>query len=255
MNFKQMLNAFVNGGASSLGDMIRQGPSLPETIAGGLYRGRVHMLVAAPEIGKSTLALWFTQQVLNAGKPVVFLDEEMGHNQVAGRMAALGFDPAAVDRLLYYHAFERRTWQEPDVQWLHKLVAKRKPALVVWDSLAEFLSNAGIAEGSAGEVTGFFRRVVAPLANDYGASVLILDHTVKSAKESDRYARGSSAKLATVDVSLRLEREGSEGFSRNRPATLKLIVHKDRLGALQLAPRWLVSVADGRMTITPQADN
>jgi hypothetical protein len=84
-------------------------------------------------------------------------------------------------------------------------------------------------EDRAGDVTRFWGTVLTPIARDVKSAVIVIDHDVKTTVTS-RYARGSGAKLASVDVAYKID--APQPFSRTQAGTLKLVCSKDRRGWL-----------------------
>jgi hypothetical protein len=76
---------------------------------------------------------------------------------------------------------------------------------------------------------------------------VVLDHIPKDNK-TGRYARGSGAKLATVDVAIMVD--PIRAFSRQQSGLLNLTVTKDRRGCLHRAHEVRVDVEDGVMALT-----
>jgi hypothetical protein len=111
-------------------------------------------------------------------------------------------------------------------------MAQRKPAIVMWDSSAAFLSTAGLDENSAQDVTRFYSQVLTPAARMHDAAVVVIDHDTKNSDPS-RYARGSSAKLAATDVAYKIAPVAP--FSKGQNGLARLTVTKDRRGWLSRA--------------------
>lgn len=229
-----------------LAAIINRGPQQPELLTPFLYAGRFTTLSAEPGGAKTWVALWQTIEVLRGGRSVVYIDLENGDEIIAERLALLGANPDELYGLCYLRP-HGCSWSQIEVlNLLGVLDGLDSPALVVFDSLPDFLAGAGLNEDAAGDITGFVDRVLAPIL-DRGAAVLVLDHLPKPAadgsKKRSRYARGSGAKLAKVDVNLLLETEAE--FSATASGRLALRQTKDRLGRLGLP-----GVASAGMGIT-----
>jgi hypothetical protein len=102
-------------------------------------------------------------------------------------------------------------------------------AVVVIDSVPEAIAQGGLDENAASDVTRWIDGLPRPLARD-GAAVLLVDHVVKAAAGRGRWARGSGAKLAAVDVAFELRSVRS--FSRQGSGAARLVVAKDREGCV-----------------------
>ncbi len=192
-----------------------------------LYRGAVHTLSGPPDSGKTTLACWWMLQAVREEGTVLFLDEEGGREIVTEKFQSLG---AKSGERIGYVEFPSRSWTGADVAELRALLGDRKPAIVAWDSSAAFLARAGLDENAAADVTRFYSQVLTVAAREFGAAVLAIDHDTKSSEPS-RYARGSGAKLAAVDVAYKIE--PIRPFSKTESGTSKLKVVKDRRGWLE----------------------
>jgi len=224
-----------------LAELARQGIPEPDLVCHGLlYRGGLHSLAGPPDCGKSTLLYLWALELLATGERVLLLDEESGREQVTEKLLALGATPEllAPERLIYQD-FPGRTWDPADHQALAELLERTRPALVGLDSAGAFLAVAGLSENESEHVTGFYKAVLLHAARTWNTAVVVLDHQGKS-DEAGRYARGSGAKLALVDVHLRVE--AVVPFSRAQSGLLKLLVQKDRRGYLHRAHEIAVNV-------------
>jgi AAA domain len=211
-------------------EVMRDGVPPPTFIADDhLYAGQLHSLAGEPDAGKTTLAFWWMLQTMRAGRPVLLIDEEGGRENTAVKLVELGGQPEEMAGLLHYIEYPGRTWDAHDLTALDDHVATIRPALVVFDSMAAVLAAGGRDENSAQDVTEFTSRVLLPLARHHGAAVLYLDHVTKDGN-GGRYARGSGAKLASVDVAYTLDLVTP--FSRSQDGRIKLKVKKDRRGHL-----------------------
>lgn len=200
----------------------------PSLICGDkLYRGAVHTLSGPPDCGKTTLLCQWMLQAVREGERVLFLDEEGGREIVAEKFQALG---ARRGEKIGYVPFPARRWLPDDVALLREILDERKPAIVAWDSSAAFLARAGLDENAAADVTRFYQQVLTIAARWHNAAVLIVDHDAKTAEPS-RYARGSGAKLAAVDVAYKIS--PIRPFSKTESGSSKLTVVKDRRGWLE----------------------
>lgn len=228
-----------------LAHLIEVGVPGPNLMCGArLYRRGLHTLTGPPECGKTSLALRWALDLLDAGTSVVWLDEESGEEIAAEKLIAFGVKPADLADLHYY-PFPSRPWSPGDVAMLADVMDTCQPVLTIWDSAAAFLARAGLREDDAGEVTQFWSNVLAPCARQHGSAVLVIDHDTKNGGPS-RYARGSGAKLAATDVAYKLE--AVRPFSRYQDGELRLTVTKDRRGALARGHR--IRVGHSPLTFT-----
>ena len=213
----------------ALGFLVSNGVQAPTFVADGmLYRGGLHCIAGAPDSGKTTLALHWAVKLLTVGQRVAFFDEEGGQEIIAEKLISLGAKPRDMENLVYV-PFPGKQWDDSDVEALMEFLTENRPDMCLWDSSAAFLARAGLDENSAPAVTNWWARVLTPLARDLGAAVLVIDHDTKSSEQS-RYARGSGAKLAALDVQFKIEIVTP--FSRQQSGELKFRVSKDRRGWL-----------------------
>lgn len=212
-----------------LAGLMRKGVTEPAVLDGLIYPGKIHALTGPPEAGKSVLSLWLAWQVMQRGSNVVVVDEEAGPSATAAILLGFGADPDLIEKCLSYVPFPGLRWGDGDLGGLHRLLAAAQPKLSIWDSAGALMGSSGMDENSSRDVTNFWYRVLMPVSRDFRCAVLLTDHDAKDGAES-RYARGSTAKLAVVDVMLKLN--PVVPFSRIRDGLVNLTVTKDRPGYL-----------------------
>ncbi len=213
-------------GRVKLGERIAGGIQPPEQLVEGLlYRGRLHAINAEPGEGKTITALYAAREVIRKGLPVLCFDAENGPGPIAERLADMGATPEELDEFLHYYSSPEISLGADALEDLRATVEEVRPALVVFDSLADYLALAGLEENAAGDVTRWILAVAQPL-KEAGAAVLLLDHVAKSADNRGRYARGSGAKLAKCDVVWSLSQ--TLPFDRERVGEIRLTLRKDR---------------------------
>jgi hypothetical protein len=231
----------------NLAQLARDGINPPDLICERLlYRGALHSLAGPPDSGKSTLLYYWAVILLAAGETVVLLDEESGREATTEKLLALGAEPDHLEHLVYVE-YPGRKWDAADVRALELLLEAHRPVLVGFDSSAAFLAQALKDENAAVDVTDFYKRVLLEAARRHGTAVVILDHLGKD-QVGGRYARGSGAKLATVDVGYMID--PLKLFNREQPGLLKLTVTKDRRGYLHRHHQVRVEVEDGTLAIS-----
>lgn len=229
-----------------LAQLARDGIRPPDLICGELlYRGALHSLAGPPDSGKSTLLYYWTVVLLAAGDTVILFDEESGRDATTEKLLALGAEPDHLEHLVYVE-YPGRKWDEHDVRALELLLETYRPALVGFDSSAAFLAAAEKDENAAVEVTDFYKRILLEAARMNDTALVILDHLGKD-QVGGRYARGSGAKLATVDVGYMIN--PIKLFSRTQSGLLELTVTKDRRGYLHRQHEVRVEVEQGVMTL------
>lgn len=230
-----------------LGSLVAAGVREPRRIADGmLYAGGLHCIAGAPDSGKTTIALFWVVKLLSENGMVVFFDEEGGQEIIAEKLISLGAKPRDLDNLVYV-PFPGKTWDDSDIAALMEFLGEHCPVMALWDSSAAFLARAGLDENSASAVTNWWARVLTPIARNFGSAVVVIDHDTKASEQS-RYARGSGAKLAALDVQFKVEIK--QPFSRGQDGLLRLNVTKDRRGYLHRD--WLVQMTTSNGLIAPE---
>jgi hypothetical protein len=232
-------------------ELATAGVPAPELLCHGLlYRGALHSLAGPPDAGKSTLLYLWLAELLAAGHPAALIDEESGREATVEKFLALGITPAHLRRLAYVE-FPGRRWDQADRAGLLELLGRVRPVLVGYDSAAALLATAGKDEDRATDTTPFYKLLL-EASRAFDAASVILDHLPKdhggNGSGGGRYARGSGAKLATVDVAFMVE--PVKPFSRHQSGLLKLTVAKDRRGWLHRNHEIRVDVEDGTIALT-----
>lgn len=192
-----------------------------------LYAGKLHFLAGEPESGKSWLALVACAEQIGCGRHAVYIDFEDSGLAVAGRLVALGVEPAAlIERFAYMRPGV--PLQRPDWTAVCETLVRRQPAVVVIDGLTEALTVHNYDLNSNRDIAAFMERLPRPIARQ-GPAVVVIDHVAKARESRGRWPIGAQHKLAGLDgASYSLEvisqvRRGAEGF-------VKLWVEKDRPG-------------------------
>jgi len=219
-----------------LGELASRGVQPPQLICSGmLYSGGVHCVAGQPGGGKTTLAAWWMLQHIRDGGAVMLLDEESGPEVMAEKLLDIGATPDELRPPRFsYCPFPARGWNLADVGQLHERLTERHPGIVVFDSAVEFLTLADLDENSSTDVTRFWKRVLKPCARQYGAAVVVIDHTGKGA-EHGGYGRGSGGKKGASDVLYIVET--IRPFNRAQDGLLRLTTSpgKDRRGHLPVS--------------------
>ena len=209
-----------------LAQAIEEGVEPPEELERDvLLKGRVHSIYAAAGFGKTWLMLWLVVRAVERGEKVVVFDAENGQRIVAERLAALGVPTEHLDELLSYYPFPNLTLDEDRVSSYKQVLDDEKPALVIFDSLVNFLGAAGLEENSNDDIVKWAVRYTRP-ARERGIAVLVLDHV----PHENNHARGASRKKDEVDVMWRLT--CPMPFDRDTVGRIVLHREKDREGWL-----------------------
>lgn len=220
-----------------------------------LYPRAMHTFQAPPGTGKSWVALLAVKEVLAIGGTALYLDFEDAPASIVGRLRTLEVDPADILGSFVY-ARPEGPWHAPEQAHVADMLGRLNPDLVVLDGVATALAQNGLDENVAADVMGWIVTVPAPIALR-GSAVLMLDHTKKDADRSERYARGSGAKLAAVDGAAYLL-STLHPYSRTRAGQIGMTITKDRHGAVgavsetaglvEMRPREAGAVLDAHVT-------
>lgn len=239
------------GARSPIVEAMTRGVEPPEQLREGiLYAGMIHSLHGLPGAGKTLLAVWMALQAIRQGKPVLYLDQENGFRTQAERLKALGATPEEIDKLFHHYSSPVVTLEEDHLEDLRATFDEICPALVVFDSWADFLALAGLDENSSTDVTGWVLKVCQPLKGA-GAAAVILDHVTKDGGGYGR--RGSGAKLAKLDAAFKLTKE--QDFDRGRVGLVKLGRDKDREACLYRRVAFEIGGdGNGRLICRPDTD-
>jgi len=203
-------------------------PVIQPAIGDVLYRSLRHLISGEPETLKGWLLLVLALLELRAGEHVVWVDFEQGPAMTLERLRALGATDEELERFLYLEPREPLN-DEATRTMIASLVQEKRPTLIVFDTYAGLLGLNDADPNSERDIERVNRRVV-DLFRGAGAASVIVDHPVKAVGERGRYSSGSGRKLAEADVHIRLDR--GQPFGRGRTGTARLVVLKDRPGAL-----------------------
>lgn len=238
-----------------LGAMLVNGLEPPaQLVEGLLYQEGIHSVYSPGGTGKTILALWLALRAVQQGLTVIYVDEENGFEHMAELIQGMGADNELISKHFKYAPAPGLTAEDAE-RWKHT-VQMYRPALVVFDSFADHLALAGLSENSSTDITAWIQMFAQPV-KDNGGAALILDHVAKESNGTG--ARGSTAKLAKVDVAWKLTLK--DGFNRNTVGKLTLKRDKDRKGSLPQQHSFKVGgdglgnlVFDQEEVVEPRAD-
>lgn len=210
-----------------------------------LYRGKVHSIAAEPGAGKSMVAMWAVAEELIGGHRCAWIDWEDNVATAVGRLRAMGVPPETItDRFIHVKPIAAiRGGGVPTAV----IEATRDAALVVIDSTGEALAHSGLNQNNDDEVGAWMNNTARVLARG-GATVLMIDHMVKSKDDQGRFAIGSQRKLAAVDgIAYTVTVLASPAL--DKVGRLLLKVSKDRHG------NYAQGETAAQVTVTPGPDS
>lgn len=201
---------------------------------------RRHWVFGAAESGKSMWAAWVACRLTRQGRRVVYVSQENPLDEEVRRLQRLGPDLA---RLAFYHDTGIDLARPDHRAALMK--AAEGAALVVLDTLTACWSG---NEDDNAAVAALDRDVLAPIVNDLGAAVIVLDHTGHPQpfvrRQGVSAGRGASTKGQKADVVLNLAARGPQEFTigtgkmrgagRKPPDVLVRVVDDDEDDSLDL---------------------
>ena len=197
-----------------------------------LYAGKLNVIFAAPEAGKTWIAIFaIAQRVKNAvkhggGVVAVFIDYEDDATTFLSRLAAAGIDPADAIRHTCYYSVAQAIGSAP-----HDLEGLDTAEIVVIDTTNSAMTLDGLDPLSNANALSFINDV-RRLRGATRAAWLLLDHEPISTGPGRRQALGAQSKLGAVDgaqyraVAVEQPRPGGRGV-------IDLYVTKDRPGAVR----------------------
>jgi circadian clock protein KaiC len=114
--------------------------SLDEKMEGGILQGSTTALVGASGVGKTTFAFQFIAEGVKAGEPGIFLSLEESPKQLARMASKYGYDVNELEAkgLTLVSIVAEETSADAFVSILSSLIAEKKPARLVIDSISAF---------------------------------------------------------------------------------------------------------------------
>lgn len=198
-----------------------------------LAKGRGHSIFARHKVGKSLLALWLAVEMVKQGGAVLYLDFEMGEDDLHERLTDMGLGPETDLSLLSYALLPTLPPLDTDAgasvlgRMLDRTMAKApdKHLTVVIDTFSRVVKG----EENSNDTAQAFYRCAGLELKRRSVTWVRLDH---QGWEGD-HARGASAKgddvdvvwrLAPTDSGLELVREAARiGWVPERVALNKLV--------------------------------
>lgn len=196
-----------------------------------LLARKLTSIVSKRGVGKSLLALDIVARLATGqatldqspSEPVhiVYIDQEMGPDDLWGRLSDLGWDPdnplfdTLVDNLHYYQLVDLPPLDTRDGgEALENIVSSHDACLVVIDTVSRVIEG---NEDSSDTFRNMFRHSLTRFKRA-GVTMLLLDHL---GKDASRGSRGSSGKEDALDVVWQLKTTSNEGLqldcTKSRP--------------------------------------
>jgi len=163
---------------------------------GGVVRGSLNLLSGEPGIGKSTLLLFLSTQLVEKGEKVLYVSGEESPYQVAKRAERLGLHKNNLS-LLYEHCIEN----------VLSNVLQENPSILIIDSVQVMYSEAMTGSGGSMGQVRFVTELLMEFAKARKLTVLLIGHVTK-----DGMLAGPKVLEHLVDTVLILEGERNGRF-------------------------------------------
>lgn len=201
---------------------------LADGSAGLFYSGRVNGLAGESGAGKGWIALTAGLEQMTLGMHVYYLDFEDSAALALLRLVKILRAPPALVRQ-HFHYVHPAGHDAQGIEDLVERVASVPGALVIIDSTGESIAAAGWNQNHDEDVAAWFQSLAHPLADKGKATVLLLDHMVKS-EDGGLWPIGSQRKRAAI-TGAQYVAEVGDPFSKTKNGMVALRVAKDRHGA------------------------
>jgi hypothetical protein len=193
-----------------------------------LYLGAMHSIYGEPESGKSWVFLMAAAEVLNDGGKVLCIDFESDAGSTVNRLLALGVSPEVIrDRFCYVQPDAKPDPKSGDFDDL----VSAGFTLVGIDGMTACLSVFRSASREEDDIAAWINEFPKRFSRT-GATVIWMDHVVKSGDGRGRFATGSHYKLGAIDGAAYVI-EMTSPFGRNCRGEAQIRIAKDRHGALR----------------------
>lgn len=209
------------------------------------YPGRLNMLFAPSESGKTLLALHTSLEVIAAGERVVYLDFEDEPLNTIDRLRSMGAsddelrlqftyirpdEPIATMQRDHWGGFKTTPVGEANAAALAATLEAVDPALIIADGMTSIYGLHGLDSNNSVE-TDVITTWLKSLARNGRTTVIIIDHMAKSA-EKGSMPIGSQHKVSMVQGTL-LQVWPTRQPILGSVGELELIVLKDRPGQVR----------------------
>jgi KaiC/GvpD/RAD55 family RecA-like ATPase len=199
---------------------------------GLFYPGRLHVVAAEAEAGKTWFALAAVAEELTFGRACVYLDFEDDEVGIVGRLMSMGLSSQVIrDRFAYIRP-EESVEDGVNRRDLTEAIGDLRPSLAVLDGVTEAMSMHGLELKDNTDVAKFGRALPRWIAG-LGPAVVTLDHVVKDREaRSSGYAIGGVHKLNGLNGAMFLM-ENRDPFGIGLTGRSRILVRKDRPGQLR----------------------
>lgn len=199
---------------------------------GLFYPGRLHVVAAEAEAGKTWFALAAVAEELTFGRSCVFLDFEDDEGGVVGRLMSMGVSGQVIrDRFAYIRP-EESVEDGVNRRDLTAALGDLRPSLAILDGVTEAMSMHGLELKDNTDVASFGRMLPRWIAG-LGPAVVTLDHVVKDRENrAGGYAIGGVHKLNGLNGAMYLM-ENRDPFGIGLTGRSRILVRKDRPGQLR----------------------
>lgn len=227
-------------------------PPIPWLVEPLLIPGELTMLTGREGRGKSMLSQALAVALADPaaggavlGMPVeignvLIVDAENGPNEIHRRLHGTGLtDPS---RYCVFEALGLRLQDPDDLDGLHKIIRREKPAVVILDSLVSLAP--GVKENDTHTMQPLLQGIQT-VARNTGAAILLLHHAGKG--ETGQEYRGSSAIGGVVTLGVTMTAHVGDPDAERRE--LRWWKHRP---CAKPDPIWLrISTDDGRLRLEP----
>jgi hypothetical protein len=193
-----------------------------------LYPSRLHDFHGPPESLKSLTAQLAVAQVLLAGGSALYLDHEGEPRDVVGHLLAYLVPAEVIVAGLTYIR------PEGPLKSAELLLRACPPQLdiSVIDGVDSAMALAGLNPNLSHEYRRWVELEARPLQRATAGPTVMVDHVTKDRETRGDWAAGTGAKLAAIDGAS-FGFELIQHFGRGRVGVARILLHKDRPGALR----------------------
>ena len=197
---------------------------------GLFYPGRIHVIAAEAEAGKTWFALAAIAEELTLGNACVYLDFEDDEGGITGRLITMGCDRQAIRKRFAYIRPEEPVSGRGRTD-LNEVIGDLRPTLAVIDGVTEAMTLHGLELKDNSDVAAFGRMLPRWIA-DRGPAVVALDHVVKDREARGGHAIGGVHKLNGLNGAMYLL-ENKKPFGIGLTGLSRVLIRKDRPGQLR----------------------